>query len=107
MIDSCYPADVPRQQSKEWQHVFQEPEAQALFGPMHEEVWPVPPQVASLETVVDRVLSLSVVSALDQAGKDAVAARVRELLETHPECRGSLLFEIPHCVEMYWFDRLQ
>ena len=87
--------------------MFQEPEAQALFGPMHEEVWPVPPQVASLETVVDRVLSLSVVSALDQAGKDAVAARVRELLETHPECRGSLLFEIPHCVEMYWFDRLQ
>ena len=105
-IDSCYPADVPRQQSKLWQHVFDEPEARTMFGPLHAEEWPSAPQIASLETIVQRVLSLSAVSEKPADEQAAIADEVRSLLASHPTSKGLELFELPHVVEVYWLDRL-
>jgi len=105
LINSFYPPDVPRQQNKKWQEVFQTPDARRLFGPMHEVVHPTTPQQVDDGTVVDRVLSLSVVSALDEAGRADAAEQVRTLLRGIPESVRREGLSIPHAVELYWFDR--
>ena len=77
-----------------------------MFGPLHAEEWPSAPQIASLETIVQRVLSLSAVSEKPADEQAAIADEVRSLLASHPTSKGLELFELPHVVEVYWLDRL-
>jgi SAM-dependent methyltransferase len=101
-IMEAYRGDAPRVASGRWKDAFDRttlfsPLARARFRFVHE---------ADADTVVARVTSVSFIATLPPAELDAVVARVRELLATHPETRGRSTFPILYRTGVYWCDRL-
>ena len=92
LINTLYPADVPRQQSHAWRRFLRD-ECSEQFGPLRHHrcafVHEVPPAV-----VVDRVLSLSVVGQLGEEAQKEVGDRVWALLGE--ECGATRDGEAPH-----------
>jgi ubiquinone/menaquinone biosynthesis C-methylase UbiE len=127
IITPCYPADVPRQQSKKWKQVFELPlqgliatdaEAAGAGEPSSEGLRPFVLQTSShrqdpavsqrgdADLVLARVLSISVIAALLKPEQDAIAERVRTLLREHPDTKGKEQFEIPYVADAYVYRRV-
>jgi ubiquinone/menaquinone biosynthesis C-methylase UbiE len=126
IITPCYPADVPRQQSKKWKQVFELPlqgliatdaEAAAVESSAeglrpfvlqtsshHQD--PAVSQRGDADLVLARVLSISVIAALPKPEQDAIADRVRTLLREHPDTKGKEQFEIPYVADAYVYRRV-
>ena len=57
------------------------------------------------EVIIDRFLSVSFIAALPADEKAKVAARLRELIATHPGLRGRDIIDFPYLTEAYCCSR--
>lgn len=94
----------PRYDGGTWRRAFETDEARALFGPLEEARFPFA-HVADRETAIARVVSTSFVGTLSAAEKQEVLARVRALLDTHPETRDRETLALPYRADVYWTER--
>ena len=102
LIDEYYTADVPRQQTGQFKAVFLGPEQRGRWSPLEETlVDDGVLQRGDLALMLDRVLSISVISALPAEEKAAVAERIKHILHTHPDTAGKSEYTIPYVTEMY------
>ena len=62
-------------------------------------------QDATIELVVERAASTSFVAALPEEHRQRTLARVREMLESHPELRGRDHFPFPYDTDVFWCRR--
>ena len=92
----------PRYKSGEWRRAFA---ATAFFGPLrHAEFGYV--QTGTVDTVVDRVASMSFIAALPTPARSRVLDEVRSLVLHHPATREGELVEIPYRTDVYIAERL-
>jgi len=89
---------VPRFKSMEWKRAL---EVSGLFSPLREADFPYV-QRASIETLIDRVASISFIAALPQEERDQVLESVRELLRTDPATRSRTQIDFPYRTHVYW-----
>lgn len=93
--------DTPRYGTFEWRKAF---DRTALFSPLEKRTFHFTHK-GGVELVLDRVQSVSNVSALPDKEREDVANRVRELLVSHPQTKGKSEFEIPYHTDIYWCQR--
>jgi SAM-dependent methyltransferase len=86
----------PRFRDGRWRLAF----ASSAFVPLEERVFEHV-QLASPETIVDRVVSISFVAALPEPEREAVAEAVRALLGSHPDTRGRDQLALPYRTHVY------
>jgi SAM-dependent methyltransferase len=91
-IMAPYEGNTPRHRSGEWQGLF----PAAGFGPLREKYFPHahigPPE----QVIVDRVLSVSFIAALEPQEQHVVAAQLRELIASTPALRGRKRVTVPY-----------
>lgn len=88
---------IPRHRSGSWKSAF---DAEAQFSPPVHRSFPYL-QSVDLATLVDRVLSVSVIALLPPERQREVADRVRELANTDPACAGRTTFGLPYRTDVY------
>ncbi len=87
----------PDHQTGKWRAAW---DATELFAPLDLRTV-TNSQVLSSEGVVERVASVSSVAVLAPPERDAIFARVRDLLAAHPETLGRDEVELPYRTEVY------
>lgn len=101
IIDSYYTPSVPRQQTKEFEKIF--PLHSDLFEPLQEEHYENGVvQTGDESMLVDRALSISVISMLDEDSKTKAKNRVLDLMHSHPDLIGKTSFSLPYTSDSYW-----
>jgi SAM-dependent methyltransferase len=93
-------AGTPHFSTGEWRRPL---ERTPLFGPLHSWVT-THTQDMEPEALVDRVVSISFIAALDDVRRDEVCDRVRELIRTHPDLRGRSRIPLPYRTDVYWCE---
>ena len=102
LVDAVDP-DRPDHQTGKWRAAF---ERTTLFGPLaHHDVSYA--QTLTPAEIVDRAGSVSSISALPAAEREAVLERFRVLAATHPDIRGRETVELPYLTKIYWTERRQ
>lgn len=92
---------APRYRSGEWKRAF---ETTSLFTPLemaefrHSQIGPP-------EMVVDRVASISFISALSESEKALVLDQVRSLIRSHPLTSNKTILELPYRTDVFWCER--
>jgi SAM-dependent methyltransferase len=94
---------VPRYKSMDWKRAF---EASARFSPLQTIRFPHI-QVATPDSIVDRVASISFIAALPPSTRAAVLGQVRELLRANPAMRGREQIDFPYHTDVYWCRALE
>ena len=102
LVDAVDP-DRPDHQTGKWRAAF---ERTTLFGPLAHHDVPYAQTLTPAE-IVDRAGSVSSISALPEAEREAVLERFRELAATHPDIRGRETVELPYLTKIYWTARRQ
>jgi SAM-dependent methyltransferase len=97
-----YRGSAPRVASGEWKAAFERTE---LFSPLERARFSFVHEV-DVDTMADRVGSISFIAALDPRVRERVLAQVRELVATHPETRGRRTFPLRYRTGVYWCQRL-
>ncbi len=101
-----YPADVPRQQTREWEKVFDAGRpASRLFSPRKRSISYFKMDCTK-EMIVSRVLSTSVISELPEEQQKMVRNDILEFIKTHPDSRGIAegnLYPMHYESEVVWF----
>jgi len=92
---------VPYYSSMEWKRPF---DSGKLFSPL-EHVRFRHSHAGTPESIVDRVASISFISALPDGARCAVLDQVRDLLRTDPTTRGQPQIEFPYHTDVYWCRR--
>ncbi|CAF1120820.1 unnamed protein product [Didymodactylos carnosus] len=93
----------PGYKPKEWKKAF---ETENGFSSLeHQQFSNV--QYGTIDSQIDRILSISYMAALPDEEKKLVANEVRELLESAPEINGKSLFPIPYYTDVYWCTSLK
>lgn len=88
----------PRFRTEQWRDAF---DLTALFGPIQKaEFGHV--QRGPIETILDRVASISYVASMSEARRQAVLAEVRDLLTSDPATAGRDVIELPYRAHVYW-----
>jgi len=93
-----YEQAVPRFKSMEWKRAF---EVSRLFSPLQEAEF-AHVQRASIETLIDRVASISFIAALPQGEREETLESARELLRTDPATRGRNQIDFFYRTHVYW-----
>jgi MOSC domain-containing protein YiiM/SAM-dependent methyltransferase len=88
----------PRFREGAWREAF---DAMALFEPLQLATFDHV-QRGGVETIVDRVASISYVAAMPDGPRSAVLDEVRALLATHPDTAGSDVIELPYRADVFW-----
>jgi MOSC domain-containing protein YiiM len=88
----------PRYRTDNWREAF---DLTALFGPIEEATYAYV-QRGSVETIVDRVASISYVAAQPEAVRAPFLDEVRALLATDPATMGRDIIELPYTSHVYW-----
>lgn len=96
-----FKGNAPRYGSFEWKKAF---DRTTLFTPLEKKTFNFI-QKGGMDMVLDRVQSVSFISALPDKDREGVLNRVRELLASHPQTRGKEEFEIPYRTDVYWCRR--
>lgn len=91
---------IPRYRTGAWRAAFETAASRAAFTPLERAEFPLL-QRAPVETVVDRFVSVSSISTLGPADRDAVAAGIRSVLAEDPATAGLSEVEIPYRTEVY------
>lgn len=91
-IMTPFEGDAPRFHSGEWRKVF----PAEGFGPLHERRFLNGHTGSPEQVIVDRVLSVSFIAALDRPQHHIVAARLHDLISTHPSLRGCEEVTVPY-----------
>jgi hypothetical protein len=89
---SAYEGDAPRYRSGEWRRLF----PAAGFGALRERRFPHSHSGPPGQVIIDRVLSVSFIAALDERHKQLITTRLTELLATSPELAGRSQITVPY-----------
>ncbi len=89
---------TPQYKTKNWQKDFQETK---LFSPLQNRQFSYL-QKGDVETVVDRVASVSFISALSVEERDKVLAEVRDLVNHHTDLQNSSEIVMPYRTDVFW-----
>lgn len=107
IIDECYEkerqtqgSEIPRQSSGKWREAF---ENQPYFTtPLEERITDVGiVQRGTIDVVLNRTLSISVVNQRSQQEKDDIVKRVRHIIENSPDIPDKNNIELPNATEIY------
>lgn len=88
---------APRYKSMNWKKAF---DSTTLFSKLNLQHFKYV-QVGDVETIVDRVGSISFISALSKEDKLKVLNQVRELVTSHLETNGSSEIKLPYRTDVY------
>ena len=88
----------PRFRTEQWREAF---DLTALFQPIEQATYGYV-QRGDVETIVDRVASISYVAALAEAVRAPYLDEVRDLLATDPATAGRDVIELPYTSHVYW-----
>lgn len=97
-----YEGDAPRAYKGTWKAAFPVP----MLSPLEAQRFPYGHTGAPEDVIVNRTLSTSFIARLPDAEREAVAARLRELIATHPDLRGKAEITYPYVTETYTATRL-
>ena len=89
---------LPRFREGAWRDAF---DTMALFEPLQLAAFDYV-QRGSVETIIDRVASISYIAAMPEERHLAVLDEVRELLATHPDTAGADIIELPYRADAFW-----
>lgn len=93
---------APRYKSMNWKQAF---DSTTLFSKLKFQHFNYI-QVGDVETIVDRVGSISFISALPTDDKSRVLNQVRAMVTTHPETKNLLEIKLPYRTDVYWCERV-
>jgi len=102
-IIAPYERGVPRYHSGKWREAFA---ASKLFDSLHQATYAYT-QVGTHETVVDRVASISFISALAPDVKEQVLREVRAMLQVDSETRNQTQIELPYRTDIFWCQKME
>jgi len=105
LVDGYKRGDPPRYTDGRWRRVFEAGPTTGLFTPLQEARFPFVHEVER-SVAMARVASTSFVGALSVAEREEVLARVRALLDTHPETRGRPVLRLPYRADVYWCHKV-
>ena len=106
IIDEYYArmGDVPRQQTGEFKRVFA---AEPAFSPLQQHIMDEGiRQHGDLSVMMDRVMSISVISALPEDEKKRAWQRISDAFTQHPSLAGQTEYTLPYITELYWAYKL-
>jgi ubiquinone/menaquinone biosynthesis C-methylase UbiE len=92
---------APRYRTGAWRKAF---EVTKMFSPLITKHFGYV-QKGAPQIIVDRVASISFISALDSVTKARVLEEVRELLEAHPQTKGLKEIELPYRTDVFMCSR--
>lgn len=96
--------DVPRQQSGEFKRVFA---AEPAFSELQcRLIDDGVRQTGDLSLMMDRVMSISVISALPADEKKRAEQRIRDAFTQHPSTAHLSQYTLPYITETYWTYKL-
>jgi len=87
-----YERGTPQYHHGKWREAFPAPG----FGPLHEKRFPHSHVGPPERVIVDRILSVSFIAALEPAQRELVLERLRKLIATHPELAGRKEVAFPY-----------
>ncbi|MES2202065.1 MAG: class I SAM-dependent methyltransferase [candidate division FCPU426 bacterium] len=93
--------NAPRYKTMEWEKAFR---STKLFQPLSKKSF-THAHKGTVQTVVDRVASISFIGALEDKTRMEVLAQVRSLVENHPSTKGLENIEMPYRTDVYWCQR--
>ncbi|GJG95205.1 class I SAM-dependent methyltransferase [Cupriavidus pauculus] len=96
-IMTPHEGDAPRFYKGDWKKVF----PADGFGPLALTSFPYTHDGAPEQVIVDRVMSVSFIASLPQAGQDAVRAQLHEVIATDPALHGHDHVSFPYSTEAY------
>jgi len=101
-IVDAHEAGAPRYKTHEWKKAFDQTKS---FTPLEKKTFKYL-QKGTAETVVDRVQSISFISALSEKDRENVLQQIRGLLSRHPQTKGMEKLEIPYNTDVYWCTKI-
>ena len=87
-----YEGETPRYRTQRWRTVF----PAEGFTPLREHNFSYRHRGPPEQVIVDRVLSISFIAALDTEARDRVATQIRELIADTPELKGRAEVDFPY-----------
>lgn len=96
-IMTPHEGDAPRFYKGDWKKVF----PADGFGPLALTSFPYTHDGAPQQVIVDRVMSVSFIASLPQAGQDAVRAQLLEVIANDPALQGRDHVSFPYSTEAY------
>ena len=87
-----FEGDAPRYRTQTWREVF----PAEGFTPLREHKFSYRHKGSPEQVIVDRVLSVSFIAALDAAARAQVVTQIRELIATAPELAGKAEVDFPY-----------
>ncbi len=99
---NAHETGTPKYKGTGWQRVF---EGRPDLTPLEHRAF-VHAQRLDVETLVDRVLSVSFIALLSPAEREELAAEVRTLIATDPATRDRPALELPYRTDVYTTRRL-
>ncbi len=99
-LTAPFDAQRPQYETHDWKAAFEGP---ALFGPLAEARFPNPHRLPRAD-VVARMASTSSVAVLPPAEQRALLAKVKAVLDTHPDTAGRAELDVPYVTEV-WVTR--
>ncbi|HEY8807505.1 MAG TPA: methyltransferase domain-containing protein [Candidatus Limnocylindria bacterium] len=100
LVDAVDP-DRPDHQTGKWRAAF---ERTPLFGPLQQRDIQYEQTLTPAE-ITDRAATVSSIASLDEAERERVLDRFRELAATHPDIRGQQTVTLPYLTKVYWTAR--
>ena len=91
-IIAPFEGSAPRYRSGEWRKVF----PAEGFGPLRQREFPNGHTGPAEQVIVDRILSVSFIAALERPQQHIVAARLRDLIATNPALRDRDEVTVPY-----------
>jgi SAM-dependent methyltransferase len=99
IVNRYHRKERPRSRGDPWKKAFGG--ARGPFGPLHFREFPNFHR-ASVDTFLDRFLSVSVVAVQSPPERRRVTAEIRKVLKTDPLTRGRHVLTLPMRTEVYW-----
>ncbi|MBX3034905.1 MAG: methyltransferase domain-containing protein [Bdellovibrionaceae bacterium] len=93
---------APRYKSGAWRKAF---EGVTVFTPLEHRSF-FHSQIGDQDMLVNRVTSISFISALPEETRREVIAQVRKLAANHPDLKGRSQVEIPYRTDIYWCRKM-
>ncbi len=93
---------APRYKTMNWKKCFEDTK---LFSPLQLKHFSYT-QTGTIETVVDRIASISFISALAESQKQQVLQRVRTLVQTHPDTKSQSEIKLPYRTDVFWCKKI-
>ncbi|HVZ44024.1 MAG TPA: class I SAM-dependent methyltransferase [Ramlibacter sp.] len=101
-IMSPHEGDAPRYWKGEWRDAF----PHAGFSALEKTAFAYEHTGSPQQVVIDRVMSVSFIASLDEAGQAGVRQQLEELLATHPELRGRETLRFPYRTDAFACERV-